>query len=83
MPILRGRRVPPAAAIAPASFVSVLVLAAGLGIARDVLQNGLATADFAAHAPGLLWPFWGLGLGAATLAYHYRRRGRCARCGRG
>jgi hypothetical protein len=82
MPILRGRRVPPVVAIAPASCVSVLVLAAGLGIARDALRNGLATADFAAHAPGLLWPFWGLGLGAATLAYHYRRRGRCARCGR-
>ena len=83
MPILRGRRVPPALAIVPASFVAVLVFAAGLGITRDVLRDGLPAVDWLAHAPGLLWPFWGLGLGAATVAYHYRRRGRCSRCGRG
>ena len=83
MPVLRGRRVPPALAIVPASFVAVLVFAAGLGIVRDVVRQGVPTVDWLAHAPGLLWPFWGLGLGAATLAYHYRRRGRCSRCGRG
>ena len=82
IPILRGRRVPPGLAIVPATFVAVLVFAAGLGIARDVLRGGLLEVDFAAHAPGLLWPFWGLGLGAAALAYHYRRRGRCTHCGR-
>jgi hypothetical protein len=82
MPILRGQRVPPALAIAPATFVAVLVFAAGLGITRDVLRDGLRHVDWLAHAPGLLWPFWGLGLGAATLAYYYRRRGRCPRCGR-
>jgi len=82
MPIVRGRRVPPALAIVPASFVAVLVFAAGLGITRDVLRGGFPTVDWLASAPGLLWPLWGIGLGAATLAYHYRRRGRCARCGR-
>ena len=82
MPLVRGRRVPPALAIAPASFVAVLVFAAGLGITRDVLRDGLGGVDWLAHAPGLLGPFWGLGLGAATLAYYYRRRGRCPRCGR-
>ena len=82
IPHLRGRRVPPALAIVPASFVAVLVFAAGLGIVRDVVREGLRVVDWLAHAPGLLWPFWGLGLGAATLAYHYRRRGRCWRCGR-
>ena len=82
IPHLRGRRVPPALAIVPASFVAVLVFAAGLGIVRDVVREGLPAVDWLAHAPGLLWPFWGLGLGAATLAYHYRRRGRCWRCGR-
>ena len=82
MPLLRGRRVPPALAIAPATLVAVVVFAAGLGITRDVLRDGLPDVDWVAHAPGLLWPFWGLGLGMATLAYHYRRRGRCSRCGR-
>jgi hypothetical protein len=83
LPALRGKRVPPALAIVPATFVSVLVFAAGLGLVRDVLRDGLPGEDWLASAPGLLWPFWGLGLGAATLAYHYRRRGRCTRCGRG
>ena len=82
MPVVRGRRVPPALAIAPASLVSVLVFAAGLGITRDVLRDGFSSVDWIASAPGLLWPFWGLGLGAATLSYYYRRRGRCSRCGR-
>ena len=82
MPIVRGRRVPLWLAIAPATFVAVLVFAAGLGLTRDVLRDGLPEVDWVAQAPGLLWPFWGLGLGAATLAYYYRRRGRCPRCGR-
>jgi hypothetical protein len=82
LPILRGRRVPPALAVAPASLVSVLVFAAGLGVTRSALQEGALSADWAAHLPGLLWPVWGLALGAATLAYYYRRRGRCWRCGR-
>jgi hypothetical protein len=29
-----------------------------------------------------LWVLWGLGLGAATLAYCYRTRGRCGGCDR-
>ena len=56
MPFVGGRRVPPALAVAPASFVAVLVFAVGLGIARDVLRNGLPEVDCLAHAPGLLWP---------------------------
>jgi hypothetical protein len=82
MPFIGGRRVPPALAIAPASFVAVLVFAAGLGITRDALRDGLGGVDWLARLPGLLWPLWGIGLGAAALAYYYRRRGRCSRCGR-
>ena len=33
-------------------------------------------------APELLWPLWGGALGAATLAYYYRRRGKCEHCSR-
>jgi hypothetical protein len=39
--------------------------------------------DWAALAPELLWPLWGVALAAATLAYYFRRRGPCPRCGRG
>jgi hypothetical protein len=38
--------------------------------------------DWAALAPELLWPLWGVALAAATLAYYYRRRGMCIQCGR-
>jgi hypothetical protein len=28
------------------------------------------------------WPVWGAALGAATLAFHLRRRGHCRHCHR-
>jgi hypothetical protein len=73
-------------------LVSILVTAAGLlmfvrmtltGRLEDILGEGVLTEDnWAALAPELLWPLWGAALGAATLAYYYRRRGRCNHCGR-
>lgn len=90
MPGLAGRRVPPAIAIVPASLVSVLVTTAGLMFIRLQLTGTLeevfafgSELRWAAIAPELLWPLWGVALGAATLAYYYRRRGRCTHCGRG
>ncbi|MGK5672564.1 hypothetical protein ACSNOB_06935 [Micromonospora sp. URMC 106] len=78
---LAGRPVPVRLAVVPATLVAVAVTAATLGL--------LATPDFwdfgeasLATAPMLLWPFWGVALGAATYAYHLRRRGACRRCGR-
>jgi hypothetical protein len=91
IPFLRGRRVPIWLAVVPASLVSVLVTAAGLmfvrmtltGRVEDILGEGVLTADnWAALGPELLWPVWGAALGAATLAYYYRRRGKCNHCGR-
>jgi hypothetical protein len=82
VPFLSGKRVPPAMAIVPASLVSVMVTSAGLHVVRGFLVNGFPAEGWATTAPGLLWPVWGVALGAATLAY-YRRRGRCARCGYG
>ena len=35
----------------------------------------------AAMGPAMLWPLWGVALAAAALAYYYRRRGICTRCG--
>lgn len=87
LPLVGGKRVPPALAIVPGAAVAAMVTAAGLMfVRRTALGMGffsLTGGDWAAIAPELLWPFWGLALGAATLAYYYRRRGRCPYCGRG
>ncbi len=91
VPFLSGRRVPIWLAVVPASLVSVLVTVAGLMFVRltltgqlaNILGEGVLTAgNWAALAPELLWPLWGAALGAATLAYYYRRRGECKHCGR-
>jgi len=90
LPFAAGKAVPPALAIAPAAFVSVIVTAAGLMFVRVAfagtfaLGNNRVSLDenLGALAPELLWPAWGIALGAATLAYYYRTRGRCRYCGR-
>ncbi len=49
-----------------------------------ILGEGVLIAgNWAALRPELLWPVWGVALAAATLAYYYRRRGKCEHCGRG
>ena len=85
IPVLRGRRVPPALAIVPASSVAVAVTSAGLTMDRLLLthRGTLPTEDVAAFVPMAPWPLWGVSLGAATLAYHLRRRGQCRACHRG
>jgi hypothetical protein len=89
MPIVGGRRVPPRLAIIPASLVALLVTSAGLMFIRLVLTDALTETfvfaediGWAALAPELLWPLWGVSLATATLAYYYRRRDRCEHCGR-
>ena len=78
MPGLAGRRVPVKLAVVPAAFVAAIVLSAGLGL--------LSSPQMWTHGvliiPHLLWPLWGLALGFAAYAYHLRRRGACATCGR-
>jgi hypothetical protein len=90
LPLVGGRAVPRALVIIPAVLVAVIVTTAGLMFARFAVSGDFVLGDnpvtfdenFAALAPELLWPLWGVALGAATLAYYYRTRGRCARCGR-
>ncbi|MEU7608816.1 hypothetical protein [Micromonospora sp. NPDC049204] len=77
---LAGRRVPVKLAVVPATLVAIAVTAASLGL--------LGQPEFwqeidVAGGPARLWPLWGVALGAATYAYHLRRRGACRRCGRG
>ncbi|HEX6630173.1 MAG TPA: hypothetical protein VF048_03740 [Gemmatimonadaceae bacterium] len=91
VPFLGGRRVPRALVVVPAVAVAVVVTSAGLMFLRMGLAGTFRIGDhvirldenWAALAPELLWPAWGVALGAAALAYHYRTRGRCAYCGRG
>jgi hypothetical protein len=87
-----GRWATLALAIVPAALVAVLVTTAGLMFVRVTLLSGFTDLvpsldlnlgeNWATIAPELLWPAWGVALGAATLAYYYRRRGRCRHCGR-
>jgi hypothetical protein len=81
VPFLAGTRVPPALAIIPASIVAASLVSGGLTAVY------MRWADYVSGAwianPLALFPVWGVALGAATLAYYYRRRGRCADCGRG
>jgi hypothetical protein len=80
---LAGRRVPVKLAVVPASLVAVAVTAAGLALLSQPSFWDMLS-DFNPGAlPMALWPVWGIALGAATLAYHLRRRGGCAHCGRG
>jgi hypothetical protein len=87
-PYLGGKRVRPRTAIVPASLAALLIFTAGLhGVRAELLGNypegsGLGEENWGTTAPGLLWPLWGIALGAAVLAYHLRRRGPCSRCGR-
>ncbi|MER7442258.1 hypothetical protein [Micromonospora avicenniae] len=80
---LAGRRVPVKLAVIPAAVVSVAVTAATLGLMSNPQFWRMNEGFSLASAPALLWPAWGVALGAATYAYHLRRRGACRRCGRG
>lgn len=74
-----GRRIHPMTAVVPAAIVSVALIPGG----RMALQQ-MPTADaWGTTGPAMFWMLWGVALGAATLAYHLRRRGTCRRCGRG
>ncbi|HJU66047.1 MAG TPA: hypothetical protein VJ596_10240 [Gemmatimonadaceae bacterium] len=90
VPLLGGNRVPPMLAIAPATFVALIAATAGLMFLRVAVRGDFAlgrhavtfSRNWAALWPELLWPLWGVALGAATLAYYFRTRGRCVHCGR-
>lgn len=84
IPWLGGKRVPIWFAVAPASFVSIIVT---VGISQASLLGGEPGRYFSPNAlltnPLSWFPLWGTALGVATLAYYFRRRGQCERCGRG
>ncbi len=82
MPRLGGRPVPVALAVVPATIVAALVTSAGLMYVRLLIAGTLEEAfsplrgiqgSWAALAPELLWPVWGLALAVAAYAYKRRR----------
>ena len=78
LPRYGGRRVPLGLALVPGLLVAGVVMSAGLSFWRLVLTGELgrvpgATSDWAAWAPELLWPLWGVTLAVACLAYLGRR----------
>lgn len=84
MPGLAGRRVPIRLATVPATVVAVFVTSAAIGFVTADGFRSMISGDLSmATLPMVLWPFWGVALGAAALAYHLRRRGGCRECGRG
>ncbi|MCA4751094.1 hypothetical protein ACFCW7_23995 [Paenibacillus glucanolyticus] len=81
-PFIHGKRVPPALAIIPATFISIVVFITGLMYNRLWIKGAFPEGNIATYAPELTWPIWGLMLGLATFAYHLRRKGRCGHCRR-
>ena len=75
VPVLGGRRVPPALAIVPATVMSVALSVGGLTMLRLHAAERFDAAGWGAGVPGLLFLPWGVALGLATLAYYLRRRG--------
>ena len=78
VPVVGGRRVPVGMALAPALFVAAIVSSAGLSFWSALLGGHLADVpgaeeDWAAWAPELLWPVWGVALAVSALAYRSRR----------
>lgn len=76
MPVVRGRRVPVAAAVVPGALVAALFTVAAVPFALMAIGDGKL---------GMLlvfpFPVWGPALGAAVLAYALRRRGELAGAG--
>jgi hypothetical protein len=74
---LAGRPVPIRLATVPATMVALLVASASIWVVTGDHNTSLFDG---AVAPVLLWPLWSVALGAATYAYHLRRRRACPRC---
>jgi hypothetical protein len=82
VPGLCGKPVRPRTAVIPATLVAVFVTTSSVSGIRARLSGYYADVgeNWGTIAPGYAWPLWGVALGAATLAYHLRRRGRCRLC---
>ena len=74
LPIVGNRPVPIWLAVVPASAVAIAVTVAGRAVVGAiVVDDGFDWDTWGLAGPALLWPVWGIALGAATLAYYLRR----------
>jgi hypothetical protein len=81
---LAGKRVPIRLATIPASLVAIFVTSASVAFLGTGGVTRLVTGKLDGGAlPIVLWPFWGLALGAAAYAYYLRRRPACTSCAQG
>lgn len=72
-------------AIVPATIVAILVTSAAVPIVDSAARIGESNGDGMGWLQTVImggFPLWGFALGAATLAYHLRRRARCEGCHR-
>jgi len=83
---LAGKRVPLLLAEIPAALVAICIMAAAVPILATGAQiadnNGQDSIGWMQSAILGSFPIWSVALGAATVAYHLRRRGRCKACHR-
>lgn len=80
---LAGKRVPPLLAVLPSTLVAIFVLSAAIPIVEGASRISQGNGDSLGWVQAVImgaFPIWGLALGAATLAYHLRRRGTCEGC---
>ena len=90
VPFLAGRRVPVALPTILGGVAALAITVGGLAFVRLAIIGALVLAPepaeppaytgWATWAPGRLWPFWGIALAVATIAYDHRRhdQGRAA-----
>ena len=84
VPFLAGRRVPVALPTILGGLAALAITAGAFSFVRLVLIDALGwqaepaepatITGWGTWAPGWLWPFWGIALGIATIAYYHRRR---------
>ena len=83
IPLLAGRRILVALPTVLGGLAALAATVGGFALARIALIDAMGLqpqpaepptlTGWATWAPGVLWPFWGVSLGIATLAYYHRR----------
>ena len=91
VPFLAGRRVPVTVPTVLGGLAALAITVGGFSFVRLALIDAMGLAPepaepptytgWATWAPGWLWPFWGISLAIAIIAYHHRRhdQGRIGR----
>ncbi|MGG3622137.1 hypothetical protein ABES25_00955 [Bacillus gobiensis] len=83
---MAGKPVPVWLAVVPSTLMAAIITLAGVKMAPLIilmmLNGSITMENWGEAGPFLSWLPWGVSLGAATISYYIRRRGRCRHCGR-